>query len=231
MAVVGASGAPPLFRLRRPVARQLLPLPGGPRPEPRLRIGLLGGSFNPAHDGHRYISTEALERLGLDQVWWLVAPQNPLKPRHDMAPFAERMARAREVARHPRLRVTDLEARLGTRYTVDTLHAMQARLPHRFVWLIGADNLVQLPRWRHWQRLLELVPVAVFDRAHYLQEALAGIVAHRLEHAFVAPEAARDLVQRAPPAWTYVRLRRHRASGTAIRRAESECGQRKEMAP
>lgn len=236
MGIVDSGGAPPLFRRRRTVVRQRVPLAEAPRPAPRRRIGLLGGSFNPAHDGHRYISIQALRRLGLDQIWWLVAPQNPLKPKAGMAPFAERLLHARAVAAHPRIRVSDLEARLGTRYTVDTLRALQA-FPHRFVWLIGADNLVQLPRWRHWETLLDLVPVAVFDRAHYLHESLAGIVARSLRWAFVAPEAARELPWRAPPAWTYIRLRRHPASGTAIRRVNgqrdphSERGQDKETAP
>ncbi|MBV9833149.1 MAG: nicotinate-nicotinamide nucleotide adenylyltransferase, partial [Alphaproteobacteria bacterium] len=122
------------------------------RHPPRLtdrRIGLLGGSFNPAHEGHVHISLEALKRLDLDEVWWLVSPQNPLKAANGMASLADRMEGARSVtATHPRLRVTDLERKLGTRYTIDTVRALRRRHPHaRFVWLMGADNLRQLPRW------------------------------------------------------------------------------------
>ena len=105
-----------------------------------MRVGLLGGSFNPAHEGHRHISLLALKYLQLDELWWLVSPQNPLKPTKDMAPFAERLASARIMARHPRIRVTDMEAQLHTRYTADTLHSLRLRFPHtRFVWIMGAD--------------------------------------------------------------------------------------------
>ena len=115
------------------------------------RIGLLGGSFNPAHAGHRYISTEALRRLDLDEVWWLVSPQNPLKSQSGMAPFSQRLSHAASVARHPRIRVSAIEAEMGTRYTADTLAMLVRRFPAaRFVWLMGADNLMQIPKWRDW---------------------------------------------------------------------------------
>ena len=127
-----------------------------------LRIGLLGGSFNPAHDGHLYVGDVALRRLGLDYVWWLVAPQNPLKPVADMAPLEKRLAAARALAgRDPRLIVTDLERMLGTRYTIDTLKALARRFRGvRFVWLMGSDNLDQFHRWRRWEEIVRLVPVA-----------------------------------------------------------------------
>src|SRR5689334_12699484 len=125
--------------------------PSGDEPSsrrPGRRIGLLGGSFNPAHQGHREISLHALPRRGLDQVWWLVSPQHPLKPVDGMAPFRDRLEGARAVARHPRLKVTDIEARLGTRHTAATLRQLTRRFPgHRFVWLMGADNLVEIDRW------------------------------------------------------------------------------------
>ncbi|MBM3560472.1 MAG: nicotinate-nicotinamide nucleotide adenylyltransferase, partial [Alphaproteobacteria bacterium] len=143
------------------------PLPGSPLFR-GLRVGLLGGSFNPAHDGHRYVSTEALRRLGLDEVWWLVSPQNPLKPAAGMAPLAERLAGARAVARHPRIRITALEARLGTTWTIDTIVALGRRFPGtRFVWLMGADNLVQIPRWRDWSSIFNRIAIAVIARAPY----------------------------------------------------------------
>jgi nicotinate-nucleotide adenylyltransferase len=204
--------------LRRPVARLRLPAPGEPQAVGRkLRVGLLGGSFNPAHAGHRYISLEALKRLELDQVWWLVSPQNPLKPEAGMAALAERVARAVKVARHARLRVLPLETRLGTRYTADTLRRLAAWPGHRFVWLMGADNLAQLPRWRHWRAILATCPVAVFERHPYSYPAMAGSVAHGLAAARLSEPRAADLADSAPPAWAFLRLRPHPASATAIR--------------
>ena len=144
-------------------------------------IGILGGSFNPAHGGHRYLSREALKRLGLDEVWWLVSPQNPLKSRSGMAPFDVRLARARDVAGGGRIRVTDLEHRFGSAFTNDTLERLKQRRGERFVFLIGADNLVQLPRWRHWKRIVEAVPIAVFDRAPILMRRVGRRLRGRLK--------------------------------------------------
>lgn len=210
----------PTGGLRRRV-RLLLPLDprAGPAPPAArgLRVGLLGGSFNPAHEGHRYVSLEALKRLDLDQVWWLVSPQNPLKPRAGMAPLADRLASARAVARHPRIRVLDLERRLGTVYTVDLLRRLAGWRGHRFVFLIGADNLLQLPRWRHWLEIVERVPVAVIERHPYSRGALAGRAARRLAAARLDAERARELAERPPPAWVYLKVRPHPASSTALR--------------
>jgi nicotinate-nucleotide adenylyltransferase len=201
----------PVVRLRPPPAPQPLP------PVPALRVGLLGGSFNPAHEGHRYVSLEAIKRLGLDQVWWLVSPQNPLKAASGMAPLAERVARARAVARHPRLKVMALETRLGTRYTADTLARLATWPNHRFVWLMGADNLAQLPRWWKWRGIMSGCPVAVFERHPYSYPALAGPVARGFAAARLPEARADELAQAAPPAWTFVRMRPHPASATAIR--------------
>ena len=178
-------------------------------------IGLLGGSFNPAHEGHRHLSLEALKRLRLHQVWWLVSPQNPLKPVRGMASLERRLERARQVARHPRIQVTDLERRLGTRYTVDTLRALRRRFRSlRFVWLMGADNLQQIPSWKGWTEIFRLAPIAVFDRPPYARGALAGRAAQAFGRARVAP----GVVARAdPPAWAFVRMKPHPASATAIR--------------
>lgn len=201
-------------------------VPDRPAPEPRrrgLRIGLLGGSFNPAHDGHRHLSLVALRTLGLDQVWWLVSPQNPLKAAAGMAGLAQRMVRARRVARHPSIRVTDIETRLGTRYTVDTLTVLCRRMPqHRFVWLMGADNLAQLPRWDRWTRLPQLVPVAVFDRAPHSFSAMTGQAATRFRRAWWPQAGSRALPDARPPAMLFVRMKRHPLSATAIR---ARCGE------
>lgn len=128
-------------------------------------IGLLGGSFNPAHAAHRHISLVALDQLRLDEIWWLVSPLNPLKSAAGMAPLAARLAQAQRVARHPRIRVSALETRLGTRFAVDTVAALQRRFPqHRFVWLAGGDIVAELHRWRHWRRFLRQIPLAVVPR-------------------------------------------------------------------
>jgi nicotinate-nucleotide adenylyltransferase len=216
---------------RRPVARINRPIPAdaGPRATPRRRIGLLGGSFNPAHQGHRAISLEVAKQLRLAQVWWLVSPQNPLKQAAGMAGFQERLASARTVAAGDRrLVVTDLEQRLGTRYSVDTLRWLRRRCRARFVWLIGADNLAQLPLWRGWRRLVELVPIAVVDREPYSYPALAGRMARRYAAGRLPERAARGLAGRDPPAWVYLRLRRQKMSSTAIREGREAAPEAKE---
>ena len=160
-----------------------------------------------------------MQRLALDQVWWLVSPQNPLKPRAGMAALAERIATARAMARHPRIRVTALEAALGTRYTVDTLRALKARAPGAFfVWLMGADNLSQISAWRAWPAIFRLVPVAVFDRPHCAYRALAGKAARRFAPNRIATAKAVTLATRSPPAWIFFRQRLAGISATEIRR-------------
>lgn len=138
----------------------------------KRRVGLLGGSFNPAHAGHRHVSVEAMRLLGLDEVWWLVSPQNPLKAENGMAPLSARLASARAVVSHPRIRPMAVEAELGTRYTVDTLAALKRRHPRTaFIWLMGADNLAQFHRWRDWRGIAKAVPIAVFARPGYIGDA------------------------------------------------------------
>ena len=182
------------------------------------RIGLLGGSFNPAHQGHRDISLAALAYLDLDEIWWLVSPQNPLKPVAGMAPFAERMASARAMARHPRIRVTDLEARLGTRFTADTLKTLVTRFPTcRFVWLMGADNLAQISSWRDWTKIFHLTPIAVFDRPTYTNKALTALAARRFRRARKREAALKMLAATPAPAWVFVHHRLNPISATAIR--------------
>ena len=189
----------------------------------RRRIGLLGGSFNPAHDGHLHISVAALRRLGLDEVWWLVSPQNPLKPEAGMAALDDRVAAAKKLARNPRIRVSDIERRLGTRFTVDTLRALRQRhRDHAFVWLMGADNLVQLPAWRNWQEIFETTAVAVFARPSYSLKALAGQAATRFARCRVSEATAQRLAGRTTPAWVYLRVQLHPASSTSIRAARAK---------
>ena len=179
---------------------------------------MLGGSFNPAHRGHRHISLLALKLLKLDEIWWLVSPQNPLKPVRGMAPFAERMAAARLAAGHPRIKITDLEARLGSRFTAHTLAALRRRFPRtRFVWMMGADNLRQIPHWESWTRIFALAPIAVFDRPAYSLGALGGVAAHRFAHARIGSSRARRLAEMPPPAWVFFATRLDPLSATSIR--------------
>lgn len=184
---------------------------------PGLRIGLLGGSFNPAHEGHLHVSEIALKRLGLDYVWWLVSPQNPLKPVQGMAPFAGRLAGARRMARHhPRIRVTGIEARLGTRFTVDTVTRLKQRFPQlAFVWLMGSDNLVTFHRWHRWEELARHIPVAVVMRPGTTLAPVAARAAQRFAKRRVRDE--RLLADGPPPALAIVDARRSPASATAIR--------------
>jgi nicotinate-nucleotide adenylyltransferase len=180
---------------------------------------LLGGSFNPAHEGHLHISRQALAKLRLDEVWWLVSPQNPLKPARGMAPLETRIRVAREVARHPRIRVSAIEAELGTTHTAETLKRLTARFPaRRFVWLMGADNLIQISRWRDWRAIFAAVPVAVFARPAYSLRALASVAARRFASARIPGHAAGVLADMRPPAWAFLRIRLSAASATAIRR-------------
>ena len=184
----------------------------------RRKVGLLGGSFNPAHGGHVQISLNGLRLLGLDEIWWLVSPQNPLKQAHQTQPLPERVRHARMVARHPRLRVSALESAFGTRYTIDTLAVLQKRFPKmRFVWLMGADNLAQIPRWRRWTEIFHSLPVAVFDRAPYSYKGLAGRAALRYRSFRLAQNRARMIADMPPVAWVFLHIRRNPLSSTALR--------------
>ena len=186
----------------------------------RRRIGLLGGSFNPAHAGHRHVAEAVLRALRLDEVWLLVSPGNPLKPRAGMAPFAERLASAARIADGRRIIASSIEAALGTRYSVATLAALRRHFPRtRFVFVIGADNLVQLPRWKGWARLASQVPLAVLPRPGWTRRALAGKAAHRLARHRRRPGAVLegDVAAHAP--WCFIPTTEHTASATAIRAA------------
>ena len=188
-----------------------------------IRTGLLGGSFNPAHRGHRRISLTALEALGLDEVWWLVSPGNPLKPEAGMAPFAARFASARRAARGAPIRVSAIERSLGTVYTVDTLAALVRRYPkRRFVWLMGADNLAQFHRWRDWRRIASLVVIAVATRPGYDARALKAPAWGWLRR-FVRPASmARNWTLWRPPALVLLSLKPDRTSATALRAANPD---------
>ena len=179
-------------------------------------VGLLGGSFDPAHDGHVHITREALRRIGLDRVWWLVSPGNPLKARQP-APMAVRMARARAMlGDDPRVVVTDLEALMGTRATIDTLRKLQAMYPGvRFVWLMGADNLIQFHRWARWREILARVPVAVMARPGAGLAARMSVAARIYRGAQVGqPEL---LLRHVPPVWCFINMPLNATSSSVIR--------------
>jgi nicotinate-nucleotide adenylyltransferase len=183
-----------------------------------MRIGLLGGSFNPAHEGHRHIVDLARQRLRLDQVWLLVSPGNPLKPQLGMALLDQRLASACAIADGRHVLASAIEAVFGTRYTVDTLRRLLRRFPRvRFVWLMGADILDELPRWRRWLDIVRRVPFAVLPRPSYNHRALAGHAARRLSHARRPARSAAVLCELATPAWVFLCVPQHAASASAIR--------------
>jgi nicotinate-nucleotide adenylyltransferase len=191
--------------------------PPSPIP-PGLRIGLLGGSFNPAHSGHLHISKVAMKRLGLDFVWWLVSPQNPLKSSIGMAPLHDRLHEARLSAAHPRILVLDIERALHTHYTVDTIRTLQRRFPRaKFVWLMGSDNLETFHRWRSWPEIVRRVPIAVVTRPGSAVSALHAIPTLRFCR---ARRCHCDLASARPPAIAVLDGPRNSQSSTAIRTAE-----------
>lgn len=192
---------------------------GFPVAVPGMTVGLLGGSFDPAHAGHVHITDMALRRFGLDRVWWLVSPGNPLKPRGP-APLAERIAQARRILDDPRVVVTGLEADLGTRMTADTISALRRLYPQvRFVWLMGADNLVQFHRWDRWQEIAAQVPIGVIARPGWRMPARFSIAARRLADARIPERDARLLPLAMPPAWVLINVPLNGLSSSAIRAA------------
>ena len=192
-----------------------------------IKTGLLGGSFNPAHRGHRRLSLNAMRALGLDEIWWMVSPGNPLKPTQGMASFEARFASARAAARGARIRVTGIERELGTRYTADTLRAVRHRFPERqFIWLMGADNLAQLHLWREWRNIATLLPIAVVSRPGYDAPAHSARAMGWLR-GFVRPAAqARNWTRWRPPALVLLPLPPDPTSATALRAAEPDWHQK-----
>lgn len=184
---------------------------------PGMRIGLFGGSFNPAHDGHRLVSRQVLKRLELDAVWWLVSPGNPLKNHDGLAPLQDRVLAARALIEQPKIHVTGFEAAHGFRFTYDTLRYLKATLPgRRLVWIMGADSLRDFHLWEHWQRIMRMVPMAVYVRPG-VSRALASKAATRFARYRVDEDDAALLPDLEPPAWVYLHGIMSGLSSTEIR--------------
>lgn len=191
-------------------APRRMPLAARPWAQAGQRIGLMGGSFNPAHQGHRAVALAALRRLKLDAVWWLVSPHNPLKNPHDLDDYQQRLATAEAVACHPRIIVTDLEARAGLRYSIDLARLVKRRYPGaRFVWIMGADNWLGFHRWRAWGALARLMPIVIVGRPSYSLRAMHGQAAQALGR---ARRPLDRLLAGAWPAWSFIPLHDPRSS-------------------
>lgn len=188
-----------------------------PHAAPGQVIGLLGGSFDPPHEGHVHITREALKRFGLDRVWWLVSPGNPLKASGPAA-IDRRLSRARALMEHPKVEITDIEARIGTRYTAETLAALGALWPKaRFVWLMGADNLAQFHRWERWERIMETTPVGVIARPGDRLPARTSKAAARYRAYRLPAHSSRMLGRASAPAWCFVNIPMRDISSSDIR--------------
>lgn len=183
-------------------------------------VGLFGGSFNPPHQGHLLVAEIALRRLGLDQLWWLVTPGNPLKSRNELAPLAERLEACEALAEDPRIKITAFEKTLGTSYTARTLDFIRARNTHvHFIWIMGADNLAGFHRWQRWQKIATTFPIAVIDRPGSTLAYLSSKTARTFDYARVDEDDAGVLWQKRAPAWTFIHGPRSTLSSTAIRAA------------
>jgi nicotinate-nucleotide adenylyltransferase len=206
--------------LARPAGRNRIVLPPH---APGMRIGLFGGTFDPPHAAHRAACLLAMHRLGLDRVWWLVTPGNPLKDTAGLAPLRDRVAAARALAHHPRIDVTDFEADLGTSFTYATIDYLVRSCPGvHFVWIMGADNLRHFHRWQRWRGIAALVPIAVVDRLGPSLYSAAGVAGQALGFARLPETAARTLALRTPPAWIYLHGLKSPLSSTALRAARAQ---------
>ena len=196
------------------------PFDAAPPRHATARIGLLGGSFNPAHGGHREISIAALNYIKLDAVWWLVSPGNPLKDPGAYAPYEERLAKARRVADHHRIVVSDFERRKNLQYTIDTLDAIQTLWPDMgFVWLMGADSLMTFHLWRDWKSIFARTPIAVFNRPGSETAPEEAEAAQEFSRFRVETEKAATILSEEPPAWTFIAATSNPLSSTALRTA------------
>lgn len=209
--------------MRTPVKGIAKPRAVLPPHAPGLRIGLFGGSFNPPHDAHREVSLLAMKRLGLDRVWWLVTPGNPLKDTKGLPPVEQRVAAAQSLADHPRIDATGFESVMGLKYSCDTIAYLQKECPDvRFVWIMGADNLKGFHRWKNWRAIFGMVPIAIVDRGGLSLQATSGPAAIHFARARIPENQAMTLADREPPAWIYLHGVKSPLSSTAIREAKKQ---------
>lgn len=188
-----------------------------------MAIGLFGGSFNPPHEGHLLVAETAMRKLGLDQLWWMVTPGNPLKSHKELAPLSERIAACEEMIDDPRIKVTAFEKTLGTSYTAKTLSKVKERNPHaNFVWIMGADNLQSFHKWQNWREIANEFPMAVIDRPGATLAFLSSKTAQALHFARVDEDDSRTLPRRKAPAWVFLHGPRSTLSSTALRNRAKE---------
>lgn len=183
-------------------------------------IGLYGGSFNPAHEGHLHVSKEAIKRFHADQLWWLVSPQNPLKSQDQLAPFEQRFESAVHMAHHPKIRISDFEQLHNLTYSIDTICELQARYPKvHFFYVIGADNFALFHKWQGWQDIIHRIPIAIFPRPRYSMKARSGLAAQRMRHLMVSEREFKTRIRQGKTGWTFIECQQNPLSSTAIRNA------------
>jgi len=206
-----------MVQKKPPTRSSIFEIPAPPA-RPLQRIGVMGGSFNPPHDGHRIVAATALRRLNLDRLWWLVSPGNPLKNQDDLAPLDERIKVAKQFATDPRMEITAFEQKLDSPYTASTLAFLKERYPRAlFVWVMGADNLASFHKWRNWHDIVSTLPIAVIDRPGWHLKALASPAARTMAGDRVPETHAGALPMMKPPAWTFLTTRLSRLSSSSLR--------------
>ena len=181
-------------------------------------VGLFGGSFNPPHKGHKNICLYTLNFLGLNQLWCLVSPQNPLKQKKDLASLDERVEKTKKMLKHPKICVTDIEKKYKTYYTIDTIKKLLIRFPkNKFIWIMGADNLIQIIKWKDWEKIFYKVSIVVIDRPGYGLKSRLSIAAQRFSKYKIQNSEAKRILTQKPPAWIFLQPRLDKSASTKIR--------------
>jgi len=196
----------------------------GKKPHRNIKVGLLGGSFNPPHKGHIHVSNQAIKLLGLDETWWLVSPQNPLKNTQMADNYEERFKLCQEIAKnHPHINISGIEDELQTKYSIETIEKLTAIYPNiNFIWIIGSDNLLQMPKWQKWKDIFNIIPIAIFNREPYSKDALNGQAAKFFNKNRVAEKNAKSLVGKKVPAWCFLDIEPMNISSTKIREENND---------
>lgn len=184
-----------------------------------MKIGLLGGSFNPAHLGHRDISLYALRKLGLDQIWWMISPCNPMKNMNDMMPLDKRIAYANKIKGHPKIIVQNYEENSSSLFSYHTIKRLKKEFNHKFIWIMGADNLYNFHKWYRWQDIAKEINLLILDRDNYFYKAKSSIFASKYSDFQIPQQHASLLLIKNPPYWSYINIRRNDSSSTNIRKS------------